>query len=295
MPHDIPRGVYPILVTPFDETGAVDESSLRRLVDFNIEAGVHGLGIALGSEVFKLSESERDAVTRTVVSQVAGRVPVVVNTGAPGTDLTVLYSRAAENSGADALMVMPPSNVPIGPPEVLAFYRALSGAVTIPVFIQDTAGAPVLPALALEIAEACERVRFIKVEDAPVVDKVARMVDTVGDALTVFGGAGGSYFIEEMRRGSQGTMPFCSQPEAFVQVWDLFQAGDEEAARSAFNHIILPVNRLVDQGRGIYYAVHKRLLVQRGVIRSAKVRDPAPAVDAMTMHELERLVETLYS
>src|SRR5207302_8227063 len=85
------RGVFPILVTPFDDQSQVDEESLRRLVEFNIGAGVHGLGVALGSEVFRLSEAERRQVTRIVVDQVRGRVPIVINTGAQGTDLAVLY------------------------------------------------------------------------------------------------------------------------------------------------------------------------------------------------------------
>jgi 4-hydroxy-tetrahydrodipicolinate synthase len=80
------RGIFPILITPFDEHARIDEDSLRGLVEFNLAAGVHGLGIALGSEVFKLSEAERDQMTRIVVDQVAKRVPVVVNTGAAGTD-----------------------------------------------------------------------------------------------------------------------------------------------------------------------------------------------------------------
>ena len=75
------QGVFPILVTPFDEGSQIDEESLRRLIEFNLSAGVHGLGVALGSEVFKLTEAERAAVTRIVVDQVAGRVPVVINTG----------------------------------------------------------------------------------------------------------------------------------------------------------------------------------------------------------------------
>src|SRR5205809_2073851 len=105
MPESAMRGVFPILVTPFDEQSRVDEESLRRLVEFNIAAGVHGLGVALGSEIFRLSEAERRQVTRIVVDETRGRVPVVINTGAPGTDLAVLYSRTAEEAGADALMV----------------------------------------------------------------------------------------------------------------------------------------------------------------------------------------------
>src|ERR687894_1845957 len=95
MKTDMLQGVVPILVTPFDEDGRIDEASLRNLVDFNIAAGVHGLGVALGSEIFKLSEPEREQVTRAVVDQVRGRVPVVINTGAAGTDLAVYYSQAA--------------------------------------------------------------------------------------------------------------------------------------------------------------------------------------------------------
>ncbi len=295
MPTNPMRGVFPILVTPFDEQARIDEDSLRSLVEFNLEAGVHGLGVALGSEVFKLSEAEREAVTRVVVDQVKGRVPVVINTGAAGTDLAVLYSQAAGRNGADALMVMPPSFMPAGAQEVLEYYQAISDVVDIPIFIQDTSSAPVFPGLAARIAEKGRWVRYIKVESLPSPLRVAEMVAGAGDRLTVFGGAGGDYFIEELRRGSQGTMPFCTQPEAFVEVWNLFQDGKEAAARQVFERAILPVNRLAGQGAGIFYAVHKEILRRRGVIRTAKVRSPAPPVDEHTRQELDRLIDELYS
>ncbi len=299
MPINPMRGVFPILVTPFDEQSRIDEDSLRSLVEFNLAAGVHGLGVALGSEVFKLSEAERDLVTRIVVNQVKGRVPVVINTGAAGTDYAVLLSQAAERNGADALMVMPPSFMPAGAQEVLEYYQAISEAVEIPIFIQDTSSAPISPGLAGRIAEECRgadsapRVLYIKVESLPSPLRVAEMV--ASGRLTVFGGAGGDYFIEELRRGSQGTMPFCTQPEAFVEVWNLFENGEEIAARQVFNRAILPVNRLAGQGAGIFFAVHKEILRRRGVIRTAKVRSPAPPVDEHTHRELDRLIDELYS
>jgi dihydrodipicolinate synthase/N-acetylneuraminate lyase len=288
------RGVFPILITPFDEAGQVDEESLRRLVDFNVAAGVHGLGVALGSEIFKLNEAEREHVTRIVVAQVAGRIPVVINTGAPGADLAVFYSRTAEQNGADALMITPPAFMPAGPAEVLEYYRAISDAVNIPIFLQDTPSAPVSASLARQIAEECRWVRYIKVESLPVTDKVATMVGQAGEQLVVFGGAGGGYFIEELRRGSQGTMPFCSQPEAFVAVWNLMQSDDEESAREVFDHVIAPVNRIAAQGAGIFYHVHKELLRQRGVIHTAKVRNPAPPVDELTQREIQQVIDDLY-
>jgi dihydrodipicolinate synthase/N-acetylneuraminate lyase len=294
MPVEPMRGIFPILITPFDESGQLDEESLRSLIDFNIDAGVHGLGVALGSEVFKLSEAERDRVTRIVVDQVNGRVPVVINTGAAGTDLAVFYSRSAQENGADALMIMPPTFMAAGSDEVRDYFRAISSAVSIPIFLQDTVTAVISPGLARQIAEECEWVPYIKVESQPITARVADMVEKAGDVLTVFGGAGGGYFIEEMRRGAVGTMPFCSQPEAFVAVWDFFQQGDEVAARELFDRTIMPINRIAAQGSGIFYAVHKELLRRRGVIRTAKVRSPAPPVEALTLRELDQLIEQIY-
>lgn len=288
------QGVFPILVTPFDEGSQIDEESLRRLIEFNLEAGVHGLGVALGSEVFKLTEAERDAVTRIVVDQVAGRVPVVINTGAQGTDLAVHYSRMAEANGADALMVLPPSFFPVGADEIAAYYRAISDAVPLPIFIQDVPASPIAPVLARRLAEACEWVRYIKVESLPVVERVAAMASQAGEGLTIFGGAGGGFFIEELRRGSVGTMPFCTQPEAFVDIWDRMRAGDEAGARETFDRYLQPVARISAQGSGLFYTVHKEILRHRGVIRTAKVREPAPPLDDMTREELALLLAELY-
>ena len=297
MPHTNTQpmsGVFPILVTPFDEQSRVDEDSLRRLIDFNIDAGVHGLGVALGSEIFKLSESESDHVTRIVIDQVRGRVPVVINTGAPGTELAVQYSRRAEELGADALMILPPSFMPATAGEVREYFQAINAAVNIPIFLQDTPSAPISAGMAKELATTCEHVRYIKVESQPITTKVADAVAQAGESIVVFGGAGGGYFIEEMRRGSQGTMPFCTQPEAFVAVWNHYQAGDEHAARAVFNRFIDSVNRIAAQGAGIFYHVHKTLLVHRGIITSNKVRSPAPPCDEMTEQELRRLLDEIY-
>jgi 4-hydroxy-tetrahydrodipicolinate synthase len=112
--------------------------------------------------------------------------------------------------------------------------------------------------------------------------------------LVVFGGAGGNYFIEELRRGAVGTMPFCTQPEAFVEIWNLCQSGDEAAARAVFNRVLLPVSRISGQGVGLFYQIHKEILRQRGIIRTARVRSPAPPMDDLTRHELQLVIEELY-
>lgn len=288
-------GIVPILVTPFDEAGRLDAESLTRLVDFNIESGVHGLGIAIGSELFKLTDEERDAVISTVVKAARGRTPIVVNTGAGGTDVAVQYTRRAAALGADAAMVIPPFFMPVGQEEIVDYYHCVSAATSIPLFLQDVPQAPISPALALRIAGECPHVKYIKVETLPVVLKVAAMTSAASDTLTVFGGAGGSYFIEEMRRGCLGTMPYCSQPAAFVDIWNRFQAGDEEGAQQVFERFILPVNRVAAEGLDTAYHVHKQLLVKQGIIRSASVRGPASRIDATMQREISGVIQRVSS
>ncbi len=288
------RGVYPILVTPYDAKMHVDVDSLQALVEFNLSAGVHGLGVALGSEVIALSEAERAQVTRVIVDQVRGRVPVVVNTGGPVAELALLYSQIARENGANALMLRPPTFQPAGPQQVVAYYRAVSDEVGLPIFIQDTPATPVSGSLARQIGETCEHVRYVKVESGPPPYKVAQAVAESGDLMTVFGGAGGSFFVEEMRRGSSGTMPGCSQPETFVAVWDAFHRGDEAEARRVMYQEVLPVNRLAEQAPGAFYHVHKEILRRRGIIRTANVRGPVTPLDEATRREVEQMVAELY-
>lgn len=286
-------GVVPILVTPFDEDQAIDEASLRTLVDFNIDAGVHGLGLALGSEIFTFNEQEREQLVGATVRAVDGRVPLVVNTGAASAQLAIHYSLAAQRAGADAVMVIPPSFQPIGPNEILGYYRALSQAVSIPIIVQDIPAAPVPPALAATLADECDHVRYIKVERPPVTRTVGEMTQGVGDRLTVFGGAGGSFFVEELRRGVKGTMPFPSQPEAFLEVWNRFQAGDEAGAQEVFEDRLMRLARLSLQTETLGYHVHKQLLVKRGLIRTAVVRAAAAPVDDITQGEIDREIDRL--
>src|SRR3984893_4291344 len=185
------RGIFPILVTPFDAQERIDEDSLRSEVDFVIGAGVHGIGLALGSEILKLTEPERTRLITVVVDQVHGRVPVVVNTGAQANLTAALYSRQAEDLGAAAVMCLPPS--PVSAPEARSYFKAISDAVHIPVFIQDTLVTPVSAGLIRQIADESEHVRYAKVESPPQATQVQAAVVASGGLVNIFGGAGGTY------------------------------------------------------------------------------------------------------
>ena len=89
-------------------------------------------------------------------------------------------------------------------------------------------------------------------------------------------------------------MPSCSQPEAFVEIWNRFHSGDLPGALAVFDRKIAPVNRLASRGWSAFYHTHKEILRCRGVIRSAKVRGPIAPLDELTSRELNEVINDLY-
>jgi len=246
----------------------------------------------LGSEFLKMTEEERQHVTKVVVEQVRGRVPVVVNTGAQSNVVAALYSKQAEELGASAVMCMPPS-MGVSGSEIRSYFKAISDAVRVPVWIQDTTYVTVPAGVIRQIAEESERVRYAKIESAPNPLRVQEAVQQAGHLITVFGGSAGTYFIEELRRGGVGTMPWPSTPEVFVKIWDQWQAGDRAGALATFEQRLLPLLRVSSTGLRLGHAINKEILKRRGVIKSAHVRAPSDPLDAQTERELAETLERL--
>ena len=98
------------LVTPMRADGAVDEESLRKLVEFHIENATDAI-VAVGTtgESATLDEREHCEVIRMVVEQVAGRIPVIAGTGANCTREAISLTRCAMEVGADACLLVTPS------------------------------------------------------------------------------------------------------------------------------------------------------------------------------------------
>lgn len=288
-------GVYPILSMPFDSTGRIVMEDLRKQVEWLVDSGVHGVGIAVASEVYKLTESERDDVLRAVVDQAAGRVKVVMNTGGEGTDVAIHYSKRAEELGADALMIRPTSFIPTVQEENVAYFERIAQAVNIPIFLQDQGSAQVGPAMAAECARRHENLCYIKVENPPTIPRMAETQRlSEGTGLILFGGAGGAFVLEEFRRGSVGTMPGSTLPDVFVKVWDLWQAGDEAGATAEFARYASLITALA-QGLGLANWIYKHIMVRRGVFDagSAYARHPALKPDDLQLKEIDQHLEAL--
>lgn len=159
-------GVYVALLTPFDETRAVDADALTALVEHVLAGGVDGV-VALGTtgEFADLGEADRDLVVRTTVAAVAGRVPVVAGIGALGTGEACRAAALAEQAGADVVLALPPLFWKLDDEGLFAHFAAVAAATTLPVLLYDIpifVGARLSPALVTRIAQELPQVIGIK-------------------------------------------------------------------------------------------------------------------------------------
>ncbi len=271
-------GIFPVLQTPLDADGNLDQGSLEREVRFCIDAGAHGLVYpALGSELQYLSDRERQQLVEVVVATAAGQVPVVVGVSGASTAVAIEHTAHAARIGADAVIALPPYISQATPAEIIQYYRLIGQAADRPVFVQNTAPG-MDPAFLVRLLNEIEQIRYIKEEAPPSAHHVSAVVAAAGDSCDgVFGGAFGRWMISEMRRGARGFMPAAEVTDVYVQLWDAFQAGDEAAARAIFNRILPLINLLMLLG----LPVSKAVLVERGIFHTAVMR----ATGAMTLDE----------
>ena len=283
------EGVFPILNTTFSSDGSLDLESQQRLVDHLLQSGAHGMGLfANASEGYTLTAEERMALLKTVSKQVDGRIPLVVSSGHSGTDVAVQLSREAEDLGASALMVLPPSYMKTDADGLMFYFDAISRAVNIPIMAQD---APLMtqvampPALLARMAREIEHVRLVKVEAPPTPHKISAV--TANSNLVVFGGLNGQFFIEEVNRGARGTMPGSDMTRMYVEIWNRLASGDQSGAWRVFTRALPLIRFELQPGLGV--SAMKNNLVAAGVIRSARVRHPTASLDPLGLAELEFL------
>src|SRR5919109_3184241 len=149
------HGVLPALITPFTDDGdAIDPHALATIVDRLVGAGVGGLvpGGSTG-EFTTLTNAERRRLVEVTVDAAGGRVPVVPGTGALSTRETVELSVHAEQSGAAALMIVPPFYDALSWRELLAHYTAVADAIDIPIMYYNLPSASGLRLTAAQLQE----------------------------------------------------------------------------------------------------------------------------------------------
>ncbi|QOY61000.1 4-hydroxy-tetrahydrodipicolinate synthase [Thermophilibacter immobilis] len=228
------KGIVVPIVTPMNEDESLNLEELRRQVDRQIEAGIHGIfPFGTNGEGYILTGAEKKQVLETVIDQVAGRVPVYAGTGCISTRQTIEQCKMAQAAGADILSVITPWFAKASQHELIVHYETVAAAVKTPIVLYN------IPARTGNALEPQTVVELAKV------DNIVGAKDSSGDwdnlsayiELTKdmdFGVLSGNdaLILKALKAGAKGAIAGCANvyPQNMVGIYENWAKGDLAAA-----------------------------------------------------------------
>jgi dihydrodipicolinate synthase/N-acetylneuraminate lyase len=283
------KGVFGLLPTPYNEDYSIHTPDLRAAAEFCCSSGQHGIvwPVMVG-EFYFLGEEERIRNLDAVLEQVNGRLPVVFGCSGVSLPQVLLFARAAQQAGADAIIAMAParSNATIA----MEMFRRLADAYDGPIILQNAAAyAPLTGEQIAALIEDVPQIEYIKEERPPGPKHIAEVYALVGDKVkTIFGGAAGKFLPDELIRGADGCMPACELADVLTTIMERWWAGDQEGARDLHRRL-LPLLILET------HPFMRYILKRRGVFTSTVERAPAgaEALNDDDTREITRLLKAI--
>ena len=289
------RGVYVIAPTPFQSDGKIDESSIDRMSDFFLKAGVDAITV-LGQlgEAPKMTHAESVGIVQRVLGR--AKVPIVVGVSAPGFAAMRALTQDVMAMGAAGVMIAPPNTLRTDD-SIVQYYKQASEAIgaDVPFVIQDyplTFSVQMTPAVIRRIAMENPACWFLKHEDWPGLEKISQLRAWEKDGslkrLPILIGNNGLFLDFEMERGADGANTGYCFPDMLVDVVRLSKEGKRDEAHDLFD-AHLPLIRY-EQQPGPGMAVRKYVMMRRGIIASDTLRKPGAALSAQARSEVDYLM-----
>lgn len=212
MKKTIFEGVATALYTPFNPINkSVDYGAFSRLINRQLSANVNAL-VVLGTtgEAATITEEERREIIKFCVKEVNGRIPLIVGSGSNCTATAVKFSREAEESGADGLLVVTPYYNKCNDDGLYAHYSAVAKSTSLPIIVYNVptrTGFNVKPIVYGKLAKIDN---VVAIKEANCSNEQLRGVfDNVKDTLAVYCGSDDK-LIDVLRRGGKGTISVAS-------------------------------------------------------------------------------------
>ena len=230
-----PSGVIPALVTPFTDDGKqVDEARLRALVRYVLEKGATGV-VPCGTtgEFQNLTIEERKLVTKIVVDEAKGKVPVIAGTGCSSTDLTVEMTKFAKEAGADAALIVTPYYHKPAMRGIYEHYRIVAESVDLPIMLYNI---PQVTGVLLPwqmVEDLAEIPNIVGVKDSSgELRYILALIEKTRPKLSIMCGHD-EVVLPALAAGCSGMILASANiiPDVWRQLYDSFHRGELEKAR----------------------------------------------------------------
>lgn len=285
------RGVYPAMLTPFNEDDSIDFQMLKKNVEAQIQAGVNGL--VLGGSLGEASTLEKFEIIELLVfvkSLVGDQVPVVINIAEQSTAAAVKLAQTAELNGADGLMILPPMRYKADDRETVLYLQTVAKHTALPMMIynnpHDYKIEVTLPMF--EELGKLSNVQAIK-ESTRDVTNVTRLKNRFGDRFKILCGVDTQAF-EELALGADGWVGGLVDafPAETVAIYRLVKAGHYPEALQLFRWF-LPLLELDIHPKLVQYI--KLAATQTG-IGSEYVRAPRLRIEGAEREAVLHIINT---
>ncbi len=222
------HGVYPALLTPFNEKEEIDFDIFKKNLLAQIDAGVSGVILAgtLG-EASTLTAQEKFDLLTFAKGVVSSDFPVILNIAEQATKEAVAIAVKAKELGADGLMLLPPMRYKASDAEVVAYFGAVAQATDLPILIYNN---PVDYGIKVTLEMFDELIKYPTIqavkESTRDTTNVTRMISRFGDRIKVLGGVD-TISLETQLVGAVGSVAGLVDafPYETVAIYKLAQAG----------------------------------------------------------------------
>ena len=228
------RGVYPALITPMTAGGELNEAALREVIEFNIQAGVHGFWVAGGTgESVLLEDEENMRIAEIASDQSRGRIENIMHVGAATTARAVKLAEHAAKSGVEAICCVPPFFYRQSDEAIVEHYKAVGAAANLPLFVYNlpqATGMEITPEMMQKIQDGVPQLKGLK--HSAVTFANVRAFSNMGLQCLV---GNAMLMLPALTIGASGCVdgPPNVAPELWVEIWNAYNDGDIHRAEAA--------------------------------------------------------------
>lgn len=238
------RGCATALVTPFTSDGAIDETALTRLIEYQLNNGVRLL-VPCGTtgESATMTEEEDQRVISRAIELARGGAKVIAGTGSNSTAAAIESSKIAQRLGADAVLVVAPYYNKPTQHGLYAHFRAVAEAIDVPIVIYNVPGRTscnIAAETTLKLARNCENIVAVK-EASGNLSQIMEILRGRPEGFSVLSGDDAITFAL-IALGGDGLISVASNqaPELMSRLVDLALAGNWDEARE-LHYRLLPL------------------------------------------------------
>jgi 5-dehydro-4-deoxyglucarate dehydratase len=284
-------GVIAFPVTPFQSDFSLDLAGLRKNVQQLLRHPIAAIVAAGGTgEMYSLTPAEHQAVVKSVVEEVRGKIPVIAGTGF-NRQMAIELAQQSANAGANGILALPPYYPNADEDGLAEYYAAIGAATPLALFVYSRDWVKPSAEWVEQLAARTPTLVAWKDGQGDAI-RYREIIDRVGDRLYWIGGAGDAWVPAYYKIGIRTYTSSIATvaPKLSIRLHELASAGDSPELTELMNEFVNPLYTIRARRKGYEVSVMKEMMNLIG-LAAGPVRPPLPNLRAEELTEIKHMLE----